>query len=266
DDPAGPCGAVTDQMHVTINPAATVNAGADLFVCAGAPQAQLQGVVGGGATSGTWSGGVGSYNPNANALNAIYTPRGAEIAAGGVTLTLTTNDPTGPCGPVSDQVYISIQGVATANAGVDQTVCSSSPQVQLQGSVGGSAGGGTWTGGTGTFNPNASTLNVIYTPSAAEIAAGGVTLTLVSNDPSGPCGSASDQMRITINPAATVNAGPDQIVCASSPQVQLQGSVGGGATGGTWTGGAGTFSPAATHSLAHYIPRTGASPHRPHHP
>jgi len=256
DDPVGPCGAVTDQMHVTINPAATVNAGADLFVCAGAPQAQLQGVVGGGATSGTWSGGAGSYNPNANALNAIYTPSAAEIAAGGVTLTLTTNDPTGPCGPVSDQVYISIQGVATANAGVDQTVCSSSPQVQLQGSVGGSAGGGTWTGGTGTFNPNASTLNAIYTPSAAEIAAGGVTLTLVSNDPSGPCGSASDQMRITINPAATVNAGPDQIVCASSPQVQLQGSVGGGATGGTWSGGAGTFSPKATNLNATYTPST----------
>jgi hypothetical protein len=254
DDPAGPCGAGSGQMKITINPAAIANAGADLTVCAGAPQVQLAGSVSGGATSGTWSGGAGTYNPNASALNAIYTPSAAEIAAGGVTLTLTTNDPAGPCGPGTSQVHISIQPVATANAGPNQTVCSSSPQVQLAGSVGGSASGGTWTGGSGTFNPNASTLNAVYTPSAAEIAAGGVTLTLVSNDPAGPCGSGSGQMRITINPAAQVNAGPDQIVCASSPQVQLAGTIGGGATGGTWSGGAGTFSPKNTTLNAIYTP------------
>jgi len=73
-----------------------------------------------------------------------------------------------------------------------------------------------WSGGTGTFNPNATTLNAIYTPSAAEITAGTVTLTLTTDDPAGPCPAVNDQMVITINPAATVTAGPDQIICGGS--------------------------------------------------
>ena len=59
----------------------------------GALQAHLAGVVGGGATSGTWSGGGGTFSPSASALNATYTPTAAEIAAASVTLTLTTAGP-----------------------------------------------------------------------------------------------------------------------------------------------------------------------------
>ena len=254
NDPAGPCGALSDQMKITINPAATANAGADLTVCASSPQAQLAGAIGGGAASGTWSGGTGSYSPNASSPTALYTPSAAEIAAGGVTLTFTTNDPAGPCGAVNDQVRITINPVATANAGPDQTVCSSSPQVQLAGSIGGGASSGFWSGGTGTFSPSRSDLNATYTPSAAEIAAGSVTLTLTTNDPAGPCPAASDPMTIVINPAATVNAGADQRVCASSPQVQLAGTIGGGASSGTWSGGAGSYSPNATTLNAKYTP------------
>jgi len=254
DDPNGPCGAVSDQVRITINPATTVNAGADQTVCASSPQAQLAGVTGGGAAGGTWSGGAGSFSPNASALNATYTPSAAEIAAGGVTLTLTTNDPTGPCGAVGDQVRITINPAATASAGADQTVCSSSPQAQLAGAVGGGATSGFWSGGAGTFNPSRSALNATYTPSGAEIAAGTVTFSLVTNDPAGPCPAVSDAITITINPAATVNAGADQRVCASSPQVQLAGAVGGGASGGTWSGGAGAFKPNASSLGATYTP------------
>jgi hypothetical protein len=164
------------------------------------PQAQLAGVIGGAAASATWSGGTGTYNPSNTALNAIYTPSAAEIAAGGVTLTLTTNDPAGPCGATNDQVRININKAATANAGVDQIVCSSSPVVTLAGVIGGGAASGTWSGGAGTFNPDANTLNATYTPAPEEIAAGSVTLTLTSDDPNGPCGAVSDAMKITINP------------------------------------------------------------------
>jgi hypothetical protein len=254
NDPAGPCGAVSDQVKITINPAATVNAGADVVVCASAPQAQLAGTVGGGASSGSWSGGAGTYSPSASALNAVYTPSAAEIAAGSVTLTLTTNDPAGPCGAVGDQVKITIAAAATANAGADINVCSSSPQAQLAGAVGGAASTGTWSGGAGTFSPNTSALNAVYTPTPAEIAAGGVTLTLTTNDPAGPCGAVADQVLITISPAATVNAGADLIVCSTSPQAQLAGSVGGGASGGTWSGGGGTYSPSASSLTAVYTP------------
>src|SRR5262249_20566933 len=148
---------------------------------------QLAGAAGGSATGGTWSGGAGTFAPSASALNAVYTPSADEIAAGGVTLTLTTNDPDGPCPAVSATRRITINPAATVSAGVDQTVCASAPQVQLAGVMGGAAASATWSGGAGTYSPNATTLTALYTPSAAEIAAGGVTLTLTTNDPSGPC-------------------------------------------------------------------------------
>ena len=74
----------------------------------------------------------------------------------------------------------------------------------LAGSVGGSAVSGTWTSaGTGTFAPNNTTLNAVYTPSAAERTAGTATLTLTTNDPAGVCLPASDIMVITIGSVPT---------------------------------------------------------------
>jgi len=254
NDPAGPCGPVNDQVTITINPVATANAGQDVTVCANNAAVVLAGTVGGGATSGTWSGGTGTFNPNNTTLNATYTPSPAEITAGTVTLTLTTNDPAGPCNAATDQMTITINPVATANAGQDVTRCANSPAVVLAGSVGGGASSGTWSGGTGTFNPNNTTLTATYTPSPAEITAGTVTLTLTTNDPAGPCNAATDQMTITINPVATANAGADRTVCASSPAVVLAGSVGGGASSGTWSGGTGTFNPNNTTLTATYTP------------
>ncbi|HMW02321.1 MAG TPA: proprotein convertase P-domain-containing protein, partial [Acidobacteriota bacterium] len=143
--------------------------------------------------------------------------------------------------PFTGQTF-TINAPATVNAGPDQTVCAGSA-VTLAGIIGGSASNGTWSGGAGTFNPNNTTLNAVYTPSAGEVTAGTVTLTLTTDDPTGPCLAVSDTMTITINPAATVNAGADQTVCASSPAVTLAGIIGGSASNGTWSGGAGTFNP-----------------------
>jgi gliding motility-associated-like protein len=50
-----------------------------------------------------------------------------------------------------------------------------------------------------------------------------------------------------------VNAGADQVVCASNPRVILSGSVQ-FATGGIWSGGAGTFNPNNTSLLTVYEP------------
>jgi hypothetical protein len=254
DDPEGPCGAVSDMVTITIDPTVTVDAGVDQTVCADAPAVTLAGVVGGAATSGTWSGGGGTFDPDVNTLTATYTPSAAEIEAGMVTLTLTTNDPDGPCGPESDEMIITIDPIATVDAGEPQTVCSDAPAVTLAGTVGGGATSGMWTGGGGTFDPDANTLDAVYTPSAAEILAGTVTLTLTTNDPDGPCDAVSDMVTITIDPAATVDAGMDQTVCADAPAVTLAGTVGGGATSGTWSGGAGTFDPDANTLDAVYTP------------
>jgi hypothetical protein len=42
------------------------------------------------ASGGAWSSAQGTFSPNANTLNAVYTPSAGELASGQVTLTLTT--------------------------------------------------------------------------------------------------------------------------------------------------------------------------------
>ncbi len=253
-DPLGPCGPVGDNVLITFAPAATADAGPDQLVCASAAEVQLAGSVGGSASKGTWSGGAGRFRPNPSSLDAQYTPSAAEIAAGQVTLVLTTDATTGSCPPVSDQMTITIDPLTVVSAGPDQTVCATSPQAQLNGSVSGAVSGGLWSGGAGSFNPNRSALDAIYTPTAGEIAAGSVTLVLTSAASTRPCPPDDDAMTIFISPAATVNAGPDRITCAASPQVQLAGSVGGSATGGTWSGGGGLFAPNPSALNATYTP------------
>ena len=250
----GNCGTGSDQMKITINAATTVNAGADREACSSSPAIVLAGQIGGGATFATWSGGAGTFSPNAGALNATYTPTAAEIAAGTLTLTLTTNDPIGPCGAIRDQVVIAFTPAARANAGADQTLCAASPVASLSGSFSGSASSASWSGGAGVFSPNANSLNVTYTPAAGEIAAGGVTLTLTTNNPDGACGAASDQIRLNFTAAPIANAGNDRTVCASSPSVGLAGAIGNGASSGAWVGGTGSFLPNRNTLNATYTP------------
>ncbi|HEX5171392.1 MAG TPA: gliding motility-associated C-terminal domain-containing protein [Cyclobacteriaceae bacterium] len=232
DDPAGSCPAVSDNVVITINAAATVDAGPVQTICSGST-VTLAGVIGGGASSATWTtSGDGTFN-NASLLNAIYTPGANDLTAGTVTLTLTTNDPAGPCGSVNDNVVITIEPAATVDAGAPQTICSDGTAT-LAGTIGGSAGSSTWTtSGDGTFS-DASLLNAIYTPGPNDLTAGTVTLTLTTDDPAGSCPAVSDNVVITINAAATVDAGPVQTICSGST-VTLAGAIGGGASSATWT-------------------------------
>ena len=87
--------------------AASDDAAPDAAICEGNTHT-LAGSIGGGATSSTWStSGDGTFD-NATLLNATYTPGTADIAAGSVTLTLTTDDPAGPCTAVSDDMVLTI--------------------------------------------------------------------------------------------------------------------------------------------------------------
>ena len=173
-----------------------------------------------------------------------------------MTLTLSTTGQLSPCGAATAQVVVTINPAATASAGANQTICAGSATAGLGGTVGGGATGGTWTSsGTGSFAPNATTLNATYTPSAADITAGTVTLTLTTTGQLAPCGPATAQVVVTINPAATASAGGNQTICAGSATAGLGGTVGGGATGGTWSSsGSGTFAPNATTLNATYTP------------
>ncbi len=177
-----------DSVVVTINPLPVSNAGPDLVLCTGGT-----GPIGTPTTAGdtySWTPGTGLSSttisdPTVTLTNLTLSPVSTSYA---VTTTITAT------GCLShDTVIVTVNPVATANAGSSQSVCSGS-SLTLAGAVGGAASGGTWSGGAGTYTPDNATLNAVYTPSAAEYAAGSVTLTLTTNDPTGPCTFASSSV------------------------------------------------------------------------
>src|SRR5690606_3407912 len=105
----------------------------------------------------------------------------------------------------------------------DRNVCANNPSLTLNAIVTVSSGG-VWSGGGGTFSPDNTHLNAEYTPSAAEIAAKTVTLTITTTG-NGTCNAVNDQMTITITDPPVISAGPDQVICADSIAVSLNGSV-----------------------------------------
>ncbi|MFT4770063.1 MAG: gliding motility-associated-like protein [Cryomorphaceae bacterium] len=245
----GDCTSVTDEVGVSFSPAPTANAGLDRTVCANAGDVTLNGSVT-VATGGIWSGGNGTFTPDANTLGAIYSPSVGEIAAGSVTLTLTTtgND---DCNAVTDQMIITLTLEPSVDAGIGTEFCSNNPEITLNGSVA-IATGGTWSGGSGTFNPGANDLNATYTPSQSEINAGILTLTLTSIG-NATCVPVTDVVTYTFGPSPTADAGTDIEMCSNNAIAQLTGVVT-EATGGTWSGGAGSFSPNANALDAEYTP------------
>jgi gliding motility-associated-like protein len=101
------CYGTPETFTITVNPDATSDAGSDASICS-VQTHTLNGTIGGGASSATWTtSGSGTFSNNSS-LTAVYTPSSADIAAGSVTITLTTNDPTGPCNAVSDNLVLTI--------------------------------------------------------------------------------------------------------------------------------------------------------------
>ncbi len=95
----------TATVTVQINQPATVNAGPDKALCPGTAH-PLSGSIGGSATQAMWSASVpgGMFVPNPQMPQATYVPPPGFV--GKVTLTLTTNDPPGPCPAASDEVVL----------------------------------------------------------------------------------------------------------------------------------------------------------------
>ncbi len=209
---AAPCVGDVDQMVLTINPQATVNAGVDATICEGSTYT-LNTAIATDATSLLWTtSGTGVFD-DATILAATYTPSPADITAGSVTLTLTAQS-AAPCVPATDAMVLSISLQATADAGTDATICEGSSYT-LSTANATNATLVTWSSnGTGSFD-DVNLVNATYTPSAADVLNGSVILTMTVTS-AAPCVGDVDQMVLTINPQATVNAGVDATICEGS--------------------------------------------------
>ncbi len=247
---AAPCVGDADQMVLTINPQATVNAGVDATICEGSDYT-LSTAIATDATSLLWtSSGTGTFD-DATILAATYTPSPADITAGSVTLTLTAQS-AAPCVPAVDAMVLSISLQATADAGTDATICEGSSYTLTTANAT-NATLVTWSSnGTGSFD-DVNLVNATYTPSAADVLNGSVILTMTVTS-AAPCVGDADQMVLTINPQATVNAGVDATICEGSTYTLNTVPVATDATSLLWTSsGTGTFDD-ATILAATYTP------------
>jgi gliding motility-associated-like protein len=189
-------GGCADTLYqsVTIHPLPTVNAGNDVTICPGTT-IQLTAT---GATTYTWESGT------ANGGN--YTPTIGE------TLTVTGVDNNGCVN--QDSMTITLYPNAVVNAGQDISVCLGST-VTITAT------------GTNTYQWNNGIVNgQTFTPPQ------GVTTNIVTGTSINGCVD-TDTMILTVWSNPTLNAGPDQIVCAGDSTVLLAT----GAVNYQWTGG-----------------------------
>ncbi|MDF2449835.1 MAG: hypothetical protein K0R26_2339, partial [Bacteroidota bacterium] len=248
----GNCNQVTDTVVIFITSPPNANAGINLSPCLNNAVSVLSGVVTGPTNSGIWSGGTGSFNPNTSVLNATYTPSASELSAGFVDLYLTSTN-NGGCNQDIDTMRITFTSAPTVLAGNDINTCANNINTVLSGTISGATTTGSWSGGSGTFNPGSSALTTTYTPSAAEISAGFVFLTLSSTN-NGSCNAESDIVKINFTSAPVVDAGLNISSCSNNPTTILSGVVSGPTSTGIWTGGAGNFNPGNTALNTVYTP------------
>ncbi|PKR81324.1 hypothetical protein CW751_04510 [Brumimicrobium salinarum] len=140
-----------------------------------------------------------------------------------------------------------------AIAGSDASVCAN-VSMPLNGIVGGGPINGSWSSsGYGTFTNGLNDLNNEYVPSSLDALISPVEIILTSDG--SLCPVQKDTFLLTVGEPPVINASVDQTVCANNADVQLDGSVQGGSTTGTWTSyGTGSFSPHPDSLNATYIP------------
>jgi uncharacterized protein (TIGR02145 family) len=225
----------SDRATIYITSLPTVNAGSD-FAVNEDETIQLSEATVYNYSSSVWTtSGTGVFNDN-NILNPIYTPSQQDITNGYVDLIITAIS-IAPCTlNVIDTVTITINPNPTVEAGPGLSVCQGE-SVAITGASASNYSSLQWTtSGSGTFI-NVSTLTPIYTPGAADIASGAVTLTLTANGANGQ--QASDTAEIYIEQDHIIqltSSNSDQIVDEGTSISPITFSLGGGATSVTVSG------------------------------
>jgi gliding motility-associated-like protein len=228
-----------------------VVAGPDQVVCASDPDAALSGLVSGPTTSGEWTtSGSGSFSPSEFNLSTDYLISAADTSAGSVTLVLTSTN-NGNCLAVSDSLQITILDKPTVTITSSDSLCANVATINLTGTV--SSGFTTLWSSSGIGGiADVNSLNTTYTVTIADTTTGSVWIYLETNG--GICPVEKDSLEVQFVAPPVVFAGLDQAYCANEA-VPLSGTLGGTASGATWTSlGTGAFNPSPNLLTTFYFP------------
>lgn len=112
--------------------------------------------------------------------------------------------------------HITFQQAPTVTAGNDTTICAGTSAL-LKGKITGNGLiGYKWIGGNGIYTPSPDSLNTNYTPSAAEVSAGHVTLTLqATTSVAAPCNLVTSSVIINITPTGKISSGLTKTICSN---------------------------------------------------
>ncbi|MEI6594619.1 MAG: hypothetical protein WCO28_03585, partial [Bacteroidota bacterium] len=179
--------------------------------------------------TGTATGGDGNYSYKwKNSGGTVVSSIATFLANVAGTYTLTVDDglSSATCPASYAPASVSSGTVPIVSAGSDQHKCASDPITYLNGSIQ-YATGGTWTGGSGTFSPNATNLLASYLPTRTEIANHSVVLTLTSTGAGGGCTNQTDQVTIFFNDTLKISLTAPTISCHNDTVV-LSSSITGG--------------------------------------
>ena len=229
------CSSAATSTKVVITRPVVAFAGNDQVTCANNPNISLAGTITGDNHRGKWTtSGSGVFLPVDTSLRAIYVPSAADIAAGGVSLTLSSTQ-NGGCSVSTSTMKVIINPRPIVNAGGNRIMCVYDPAININGSVKYAASGRWSTSGTGTFSPSNRELNVNYIPSAADRSSGSVKLTLTSLDNSN-CFPVSDGMNLTILPSTNINM-PNMLYIKQGDTKVIEPVVTGSAVEYSWSPG-----------------------------
>jgi hypothetical protein len=176
------------------------------------------------ATNYTWSVPSGWTINTGQGIVSISATAGLQ-STGIKTIAVTASN---ACGTSSaSSISVSIGEFAYANAGPDQTVCTGTSSITLEGSIGGAIKQNNewdWSSSIsgGTFSGGGNSLTGTYTIPVSHRSGGTFTITLSTVDPAGSCEAASDYMIVTVLPAPTATiaiTGPNPICAGSSSTI-----------------------------------------------
>ncbi|PLW95394.1 MAG: hypothetical protein C0593_14265 [Marinilabiliales bacterium] len=214
----GNCQNASDQMTLSITPAAVAFAGNDAEICEGESYI-ITDASALNYTQFSWSTNGDGVLLDDNTLTPEYVP--AQDETGVVTITLTLEG-LGSCDNVSDNMKLTINAAPELYAGIDAITCGTTP-VTIEDAYAENYSSFIWsTDGLGTLE-NTGTFEPVYTPADGE--SGFVTLTLtVTGNGACSAGEYTDDVFITIREEVTVNAGDDMMSCEFDP-VQLDAGI-----------------------------------------